>query len=199
MFFVFKRYSCKTVANFNQSPQYFAFDAIGMNFQTVLLLAIIPVQLYLVFDEVQLMWVDDDRTIHLHSVSTDMIGAISILLTAMCSVRLRHIQHSLSRVQRSLQIKVDNRGQQADVVAVGHWSIKYRTRGWLVPAVIMFGYLKYGWLMEHGEKTAQSGIVALLSTISLAGNYYVTLMFVDHVFFAKRSVTQVIQPVLDLA
>jgi len=135
------------------------------------------------------MWVDNGGTKHLHFVSTNIIGAVSILLTAMCGVQLRHIQHSLSRVQRSLQIKVNNRDQHADVVAVGHWSIEYRTRGWLVLVVVVFGYLKYGVLMDHGKSVQLSAVLALLSTISLAGNCYVMLMFVDHVFFAKRSVT----------
>lgn len=162
-----------------------------MNGHTVLLFAIIAVQLYLAFDEVRSMWDGNDRTHHLHMLSTNMIGAISIFLTALYSVRLRQIQHSLSRVEWSLHVKDDHyRGQCDDVVAVGHWSIEYRTRGWLALAVVVFGYLKYGLLMEYGRKSMHvSAFMALLSTISLAGNYYVTLMFVDHVFFAKRSVT----------
>jgi len=162
-----------------------------MNGHTVLLFTIIAVQLYLAFDEVRSMWFEDDGTNHLHTLSTNMIGAISIFLTALCSVRLRHVQHSLSRVERSLHVKDNHNLNQLDnVVAVGHWSIEYRTRGWLALAIVVFGYLKYGLLMEHRRKsTYESAVVALLSTISLAGNYYVTLMFVDHVFFAKRSVT----------
>ncbi|KAL5238124.1 hypothetical protein ACI65C_005534 [Semiaphis heraclei] len=158
-----------------------------MNSHTVILFAIIAVQLYLTFDEVWLMWVNDDGTNHVHTLSTNMIGAISIFLTAVYTTRLRQVQHSLSHVEQSLQIKSDNIGQRTDVVEVGQWSIEYRTRVWLTLAAVMYGYLKYGMLMKLGRKTARaSALLALLSTISLAGNYYVTLMFVDHVFFAKR-------------
>ncbi|XP_060846613.1 uncharacterized protein LOC132926283 [Rhopalosiphum padi] len=154
------------------------------------LFAIIAVQFYLAFDEVRSMWMDDDNAgdgNSLHTVSTNAIGAISMLLTVAFGVRLRHVQHSLSRVERSLQVANNQNGECAGVVATGRWSIEYRTRAWLALAVVVFGYLKYGLLMEYGRKNAiASAVVALLSTISIVGNYYVTLVFVDHVFFAKR-------------
>ncbi|KAF0771009.1 Gustatory receptor [Aphis craccivora] len=153
----------------------------------MLLYAVIVVQMYLMFDEVRSMYVYNDGTSNsMHTLLTNAIGAISTLLTAVFKVRLRHIQHSLSRLERSLQAKGDG-GECVGVVTSGHWSIEYRTRVWLALAVVLFGYLKYGMLMEDGRKdVSASVVVALLNTISIAGNYYVTLLFVDHVFFAKR-------------
>ncbi|XP_025191200.1 uncharacterized protein LOC112591573 [Melanaphis sacchari] len=171
--------------------------------RTVLLLAIIAVQSYLAFEEVRSIWFDDDYDHHysasMNSLSMNAINAISTLLTVVFGVRLRRIQHSLSRMERSLQTKGDaDGGQCVDVVTSGFRSIEYRAPAWLALAVVVFGYLKYGMLMKHGRKTAfRSATVALLSTISIAGNYYVTLKFVDHVYFAKRVLNKLNVQIMD--
>lgn len=160
-----------------------------MNGSTVLLFAIMSVQLYMTFDQVLLLMAADSWNSHIHLLSTNIVGSISALVTAVYTARLRHIQHSLSHVEQSLQIKDDNRGQRTDVVVVGQWSIGYRTRGLLALAVIVYNYLMYSMMVEYAQQTArQSALLTLLCTISLTGNYYVTFMFVDHVFYAKRSV-----------
>lgn len=159
-----------------------------MDVHVVLLFAIIFVQLYSIIDEIRSLLINQNVTNHLLALSTNLISLISTILTAVCSYRLRRIRKSLWRVEQSLQIAINKHKVN------GCWSFEYRARAWLTVAVLVFGYLKYGQLLEfNGEDQRYATIaVTLLRTISMAGNYYVTLMFVDHVFLAKRSVQTVI-------
>lgn len=156
-----------------------------MDGHVMLLCIVIVAQIYLATDEVKSLLDDKDVVGHLHTLSTNAISVISTSLTALCTARLRLIRHSLERVEKSLQMVTvyhNHRGRP-------RWTINFRVRGCLIIAVAMFGYLKYGQLqMQSGqEKNAYTTVVvAVLCTTSMAGNYYVTVMFVEHVFFAKR-------------
>lgn len=107
----------------------------------------------------------------------------------MCSTRLRGIRNSLGRVERSLQTSVAICDcHSCDSV----WSEK-GNRTWLALAIIVFGYLKHGQLVAmnrygYSEDSYAEVASAVLRTGSIAGNYYVTIMFMDHVFLAKRLV-----------
>lgn len=153
-----------------------------MDRHATLLLAVMAVQLYSATDEVWSMLADmDDATSHLQTMSTNAVGVLSTVLTAMCSVRLRRVRGSLDRVERTLQPgPVD-----------GHdWPTERRARAWLVAAVAAFGYLKYAQLIESDDdkRSFTAAGKALLRTMSAAGNYYVSVMFIDHVLLAKRFV-----------
>lgn len=170
-----------------------------MDGHVAFLLAAVAVQLFLAADEVRSLMLADDAMGHLHTLSTDVIGVISTLLTAVYSHRLRRVRHSLRRVERSLQIDFGGGG----VIGIrdggggggGCWSVPvYCNRAWLAAAVTAFGYLKYGQLMQSddvggGEQGVYATVAsAVLCTVSMAGNYYVIVMFVDHVLLMKRSV-----------
>lgn len=158
-----------------------------MDGHVALLLAAVVVQLFLAADEVRSLVSADDAIGHLHTLSTDVTGVISTLLTAAYGHRLRRVRHSLRRVERSLQIDIGSGGGCG-----GGGSVPvYRNRAWLAAAVAAFGYLKFGQLMQSngGEQGAfATAVTALLCTASMAGNYYVIVMFVDHVLLTKRSV-----------
>lgn len=162
--------------------------ALAMDGHVVLLCIAISVQVYLAADEVTSVLDDKDVVGHLHTLSTNAINVISTTVTALCTVRLRRIRHSLERVERSLQmVAVDHRRHRG--CDRPRWPVNYRIRALLTLAVTVFGYLKYGQLRMQvdQEKNAYATVaVALLCTTSMTGNYYVTVMFVEYVFFAKR-------------
>lgn len=156
------------------------------------LLAAVVVQLFLAADEVRSLVSADDTIGHLHTLSTDVIGLISTLLTAVYGHRLRRIRRSLRRVERSLQVDIGGGGGGGVDVAdgAGRSVPVYCNRAWLAAAVAAFGYLKFSQLMQSngGEQGAYvTAAVALICTVSMAGNYYVIVMFVDHVLLTKRS------------
>lgn len=157
-----------------------------MDGQTAILTAVIVVQLYSTADEVRSLLADNDSVGHLQTLSTNAVSVISTSLTVACGVRLRRIRCSLERVEQSLQLSaaVNNVAR----VTSCRWPVEYRNRAWLAVAVTAFGYLKYGQLMESkfAENAYKTAAVALLSTVSVAGNCYVTVMFVDYVELAKR-------------
>lgn len=157
-----------------------------MDGHTAILTAFVVVQLYSAADEIRSMLTDDETVGHLQTLSANTVSVISTSLTVACGVRLRRVRGSLERIERSLQLPapVD------DVAGLAgcHWPVEYRNRAWLTAAVTAFGCLKYGQLTESkfSGNAYRTATVALLSTVSVAGKYYVTVMFVDHVELAKR-------------
>lgn len=166
-----------------------------MDGHSALLWAAIAVQLYSAVDEVRSLLLmgtdgggggggddddDDDVASHLQTLSTNTISAISTLLTVVRGAQLRRTRQSLDRIERSLRT----------VGATGTGGRRH-VRVWSALAVAAFGYLKYGQLTETrgtAGKPYASVVAALVCTVSAAGNYYVTVMFVDHVILANRSV-----------
>lgn len=160
-----------------------------MDGHTTFLLTIIAVQFYLTTEEIRSLMANGDASGHLQTLSTNAINVISTSLTAMYSTRLRRIRHSFGRIDRSLQITVvDDHHIHGDWPDGKRWAVRYQPRAWLMLATIVFGYLKYGQLVESdSDNNAYAlAITALLQTLSMTGNYYVTVMFLDHVSFAKR-------------
>lgn len=163
-----------------------------MDGHTVFLLAIIAVQLYSVANEIRSLMDSDDASGYFQTLSTNGINVICTSLTAMYATRLHRIRHSLSRIERSLQNTVvdvrNNNDNVEDSPDGARWPVRYQTRAWLMLAAAVFGYLKYGQLMESGSgnNAYATAITALLQTVSMFGNYYVTVMFVDYVSFARR-------------
>lgn len=156
-----------------------------MDGNTALLCVVIAVQLYTAVAEVRsLLAADGDYITHLDTLSRNAIDVISTLLTAAYGTRLRKLRRSLRGVERTL------RHGGFGVGVGGRWPAELRTRAWLTGAAVLFGYLKYGQLTESGVGVSASGRAAeaLLRTVSTAGNYYVTVMFVDCVLLARRSV-----------
>lgn len=162
-----------------------------MDGQAAILTAAIAVQLYSATDEVRSL-LADDTVGHLQTLSMNAVSVISTLLTVVRTVRLRRIRRSMRRVERSLQAPPATDGFPG--TDGRHWPAEYRSRACLAVAVTVFGYLKYGQLMFEsaagggggGGNAYTTAAVALLRTVSVAGNYYVTVMFVDHVILAKR-------------
>lgn len=156
-----------------------------MDGNTALLCVVIAVQLYTAVAEVRsLLAADGDDISHLDTLSRNAIDVISTSLTAACGARLRKLRRSLHSVERTLR----HGGFGVDVGGGGRWPAELRTRAWLTGAAVLFGYLKYGQLTESGVGHSASGRAteALLRTVSTAGNYYVTVMFIDHVLLARR-------------
>lgn len=154
-----------------------------MDGNTALLCVVIVVQLYTAVAEVRsLLAADGDDITHLDTLSRNAIDVISTLLTAAYGTRLRKLRRSLRNVERTLR--------HGGVGVGSRWPAELRTRAWLTGAAVLFGYLKYGQLTESGVGDSASGRAAeaLLRTVSTAGNYYVTVMFVDYVLLARRSV-----------
>lgn len=158
-----------------------------MDSQTTMLTAVIAIQLYSAADEVRSLLADNDSIGHFQTLSTNAVSVISTLLTVACRVRLRRIRCSLERVEQSLQPSAAMVNDVARVTGY-HWPVEYCNRAWLTVAVTAFGFLKYGQLMESnvGGNAYKTAVVALIRTVSVAGNYYVTVMFVDQVVLAKR-------------
>ncbi|VVC36516.1 Hypothetical protein CINCED_3A008827 [Cinara cedri] len=160
-----------------------------MNDHVAFLTAVIAVQLYSAFDEIRSLLVDEELAVHLQTLSANAIGVISTLLTAVYSARLRRIRCTLDRVERSLQQTVAVDGGNDNDGAVS-WPFGYRARASLALAIVTFGYLKYGQLAASSGVDASAYVtvaVTLLRTVSMAGHYYVTVMFVGHVYLVKRS------------
>lgn len=160
-----------------------------MNDHVTLFIAVIAVQLYSAFDEIRSLLVDEELAVHLQTLSTNAIGVCSTLLTVVHNVRLRRIRCTLDRVERSLQ----GTATVADDRINGHsgtvpWTCGYHAKAWLALAVAAYGYLKYCQLTVSGKSAYVTAAVTLLRTVSMAGHYYVTVMYVCHVFLVKRSV-----------
>jgi len=153
-----------------------------MDGRTALLSAIVAVQLLSAAYEVRSLLADGKTAGHIQTLLTNAVSMFSTLSTTVCGVRLRRVRRSLYGVERELRTPGDQMVAGAD---------GRRTRAWLLAAVAGYGYLKYGQLMELADGGANvwtTAAVALLRSVSAAGNYYVTVIFVDHVFLAKRSV-----------
>lgn len=155
-------------------------------------MVVIAVQLYSAFDEIRSLLDDEDTAVHLQTLSTNAIGVGSTLLTALHGARLRRIRCTLHRVERSLH----GTATVADDDISGHggaggWTYGYHARAWLTLAVAAYSYLKYCQLTVsggYGKSAYVTAAVTLLRTVSMAGHYYVTVMYVGHVFLVKRSV-----------
>lgn len=158
-----------------------------MDCRTALLSAAVAVQLFSAVDEVRTLLADEKAVGHMQTLLTNVVSVVSTVLTVACGDRLRRVRRSLDRVEQSVRPVRD---------AVDAADGRSRTRAWLAAAVVAFGYLKYGQLTVSdsgravGENAYANAAVASLRTISVAGNYYVTAIFVDHVTSARRSVQQ---------
>lgn len=159
-----------------------------MDLRTASLSAVIAVQLLSAADEVRSLLTDDKAVGHMQTLLTNAVNVINGLLTAAYSARLRCVRRSLNRVEQYVQ-QQQQQQQLLRNTADERWHVRYRTAAWLMTAVTAFSYLKYGQLVElDGGDAFVTAAVALLRTASAAGNYYVTVIFVDHVLLAKRSV-----------
>lgn len=161
-----------------------------MDGRTALLSAAVAVQLFSAVDEVRTLLADENAVGHMQTLLTNAVSVVSTVLTAACGDRLRRVRGSMDSVEQSVR---PARRDAADGRSRGRGR---RTRAWLAVAVVAFGYLKYGQLSASngdravGETAYADAAVASLRTVSVAGNYYATAVFVDHVTSARRSVQQ---------